>query len=206
MKSSSMFIKCIVVLWTGFLLAINFSIVHAQTPNKRQYQIRFTEIHGEYLGNLKVKDATNNLVAANQYSLGISANVGKEFLSSILEYNYRRVDLSKLNAPNVKKVSVKAYNRKKWRRAKRYFERALKFNPNSPYAKSNLSLAENQIRAEKNKKAQEKKYVKIDKVFLQHINKDIRYQNEQLRTLERNIRGIVPPLNQPKKQFTRGLS
>jgi len=68
-----------------------------------QNRMRFVELQGEFLGNLKYAGNGTNL---NQYSFGGSINVGNEYVLGILEYNYRKVDMSNLKLPNVKSVSI----------------------------------------------------------------------------------------------------
>jgi hypothetical protein len=67
----------------------------------QETRIRFVEVHGEYFGNLKV--IQNNLkVSVSQPSVGISVNLGKKFLSSVIGYNYRVFDLGPIAGPKVK--------------------------------------------------------------------------------------------------------
>jgi hypothetical protein len=70
---------------------------------ENQHAIAFFELQGEFLGNLKYAGNGTNL---NQYGFGGSLNAGRECFSFILEYNYRNVDLSNLNLPNLKNVSI----------------------------------------------------------------------------------------------------
>jgi hypothetical protein len=82
-----------------FIGLFTFLVHSAYSQN--DIRIRFVELHGEYFGNLKVKN-NGTEVSIKQPGAGISINLGKKFLSSVLEYNYRVFDLSPISAPKVK--------------------------------------------------------------------------------------------------------
>ena len=78
-----------------------FTFLVNLTYGQEDIRIRFVEVHGEYFGNLKVLQ-NNSKVAVNQPGVGISINLGKKFLSSVLGYNYRVFDLKPIAGPKVK--------------------------------------------------------------------------------------------------------
>ena len=78
-----------------------FTFLVNLTYGQDETRIRFVEVHGEYFGNLKV--VQNELkVPVNQPGVGISINLGKKYLSSVFEYNYRVFDLKPIAGPRLK--------------------------------------------------------------------------------------------------------
>ena len=68
-------------------------------------RIYFTEIYGEFLGNLNANiDGVKTPITSS--GIGAHVCVGNQNLSSILEVNYRWINLKELNIPNVDKVNV----------------------------------------------------------------------------------------------------
>ncbi len=85
-----------------FLLLFSISIVNfICAQDKNEIRIRIVEVHGEYFGNLKV-NKNDTKVSVNQPSAGISINLGKKFISSVIGYNYRVFDLKPISGPKVK--------------------------------------------------------------------------------------------------------
>ncbi len=67
-------------------------------------RIRLVEIHGDFLGNMKV-DYNSSLTKVPQVGVGINTTIGKKFIGAFAEYNYRSIYLKKLNIPEVKRVA-----------------------------------------------------------------------------------------------------
>jgi hypothetical protein len=83
------------------LLSFLFFSFETFAQSKRIY---FTEIYGEFLGNL---NANVNGVKTPITATGIGAHVctGNQNISAILEINYRWINLKELNIPNVDKIN-----------------------------------------------------------------------------------------------------
>ena len=71
----------------------------------QQFKMKIIDLHGEFLGNLKVNYAGNN-IDIKQYGFGGNVTVGKKYLGFMLGYNYRKIDLNNIKVPNVKSVSI----------------------------------------------------------------------------------------------------
>lgn len=74
--------------------------VHAQ----QKFSMRVVEIHGEFLSNAKVNHA-GNAEKISQMGLGISSSFGTNGFGGILEYDYRRINLTNLGVPELKGVN-----------------------------------------------------------------------------------------------------
>ena len=67
------------------------------------YGMKFIELHGEFLGNLKYSPTQTKV---GQFGLGLNANIGFEYFQLMMEYDYRRLDVSGLSIPNLERISV----------------------------------------------------------------------------------------------------
>jgi hypothetical protein len=97
MATKQLFKQCIFLLL--FCLPV---FAFAQEP---EYKIRLVEIQGEYLGNLKA-DYAGSITKIDQFGFGISTTIGKKFLGGFMEYDFRRINLSELNVPDLKRKSL----------------------------------------------------------------------------------------------------
>jgi hypothetical protein len=120
-------------------------------------------------------------------------------------YNNEFSDFMKEQAYKENEKGVEYYNKHDWEKAAAHFRKAAKFNPDDQAAKTNLENSLNEIEKEKERKAAEEKYIRVDKEFLTCINNDIKTYNSQLDRLRRNLRGIVPPLPDNRKTIKDGV-
>jgi hypothetical protein len=89
------------LLWVVFLFFTASSFA-------QQHRMHFVELHGEFLGNLKVEYAGNS-TNINQYGFGLEYYYGKESLGILSEYNYRKINLKNLKVPEIKSVSISEF-------------------------------------------------------------------------------------------------
>ncbi len=90
------------IIKSVFLLAVMLVSTYASAQQRRIY---FTEFYGEFLGNLTV-DQSGVKTPVGSYGFGAHVCSGKEHFSSIVEYNYRRVNLEELSISGVEKVNI----------------------------------------------------------------------------------------------------
>ena len=92
------------IFLTGLLLFSFLALrVSAQTE-----QIRTVELHGDFLGNMRV-DYDSSLTKVPQFGAGITTTLGKIWLGVFLEYNYTNINLKKLDIPGVKTIGSHAF-------------------------------------------------------------------------------------------------
>ena len=85
-----------------FLLAFTLASIFSSAQQRRIY---FTEFYGEFLGNLAV-DQSGVKTPVGSYGFGAHVCTGQEHFSSILEYNFRRVNLEELSIAGAEKVNI----------------------------------------------------------------------------------------------------
>jgi hypothetical protein len=83
------------------LCSILFGSILSEAQVKRIY---FTEVYGEFLGNLTANSGGNK-TPISAIGIGGHVCVGNQYLSSILEVNYRMINLKDLNISGVEKVN-----------------------------------------------------------------------------------------------------
>lgn len=86
------------------LLLCVFLFINANSFAQK-YNMRFTQVHYEFLGNPKV-DYTGKSTIIKQQGFGGSIYTGTERFGAILEYNHRIIDLRNLKIPEVKSISI----------------------------------------------------------------------------------------------------
>lgn len=99
-KLSNMRASSVSVVSMLCFLLLNCALGMAQ----QKFSMRVVEVHGEFLGNAKVLQ-NGQKQDISQYGAGISSSYGTNGIGGILEYDYRRINLSNLNVPNVKGVN-----------------------------------------------------------------------------------------------------
>jgi hypothetical protein len=87
---------------TVFLLVLSlFSL----TINAQQRRIYFTELYGEFLGNQSVNQS-GIITQVGAFGAGGQVSVGQEHISSVLSYNFRKINLKELNIPGASKFNI----------------------------------------------------------------------------------------------------
>lgn len=86
-------------------LVFFFFLLIAISVNAQGKRIYFTEIYGEFLGNLSTNyNGTKTPISST--GAGAHVCVGNQNISSILEFNYKQINLKELNLVGVEKVNV----------------------------------------------------------------------------------------------------
>jgi hypothetical protein len=71
---------------------------------QQEFSMRVVEIHGEFLGNAKaIHNGSPRDIS--QYGAGISSSFGTNGFGGILEYDYRRINLTQLGVPELRGVN-----------------------------------------------------------------------------------------------------
>lgn len=76
----------------------------ATVSAQQKFSMRVVEIHGEFLGNAKANYA-GTAQKISQTGVGISSSFGTNGFGGILEYDYRRINLTRLGVPELKAVN-----------------------------------------------------------------------------------------------------
>jgi hypothetical protein len=90
------------VLIAAWLMTIILLAQHVAAQQK--FSMRVVELHGEFLGNAKAiyNGAPQSI---SQYGLGASSSFGTNGFGGILEYDYRRINLTNLKVPGLERVN-----------------------------------------------------------------------------------------------------
>lgn len=92
--------RCFLPILLTFMTLLTGSVANAQ----QKFSMRVVELHGEFLGDAKV--IQNGLPQQiSQYGFGASSSFGTNGFGGILEYDYRRINLTNLNVPDLKGVN-----------------------------------------------------------------------------------------------------
>jgi hypothetical protein len=83
--------------------AISVVLLLATNAFAAKYGMQFVELHGEFLGNLKYNPTGAKV---GQFGIGLNGNIGFEYFQLMMEYDYRRLDVSGLSIPNLDRISV----------------------------------------------------------------------------------------------------
>lgn len=88
-----------------FTLLLCASIFINANSFAQKYNMRFTQLHYEFLGNPKVEYAGKTTII-NQQGFGGTIYTGNERFGGLLEYNHRIIDLKNLKIPEVKSIKI----------------------------------------------------------------------------------------------------
>ena len=70
----------------------------------QQHLMRFFEAHADFPWNASV-NYNGSITNVSEWGIGGSINAGKEFVTGVVEVNYRKINLGPLNIPDVKEIT-----------------------------------------------------------------------------------------------------